>query len=153
METDEIVERVTKLVEPYLNESGIELIEITYRREQGGMTLRLTVDTPIGIHVDECEAVNNYMSETLDADGLISEHYLIEVCSPGLDRPIRTDKDFNRSMGKLIELTTFAPVDGRKSHEGKLVGMDPEKIVLEAEGVSTVIPRDKIAMARLKIEF
>ncbi len=77
----------------------------------------------------------------------------IEVSSPGLDRPIKTDKDFSRSIGKELEVNTFAPVDGCKTHYGTLIGMDGGKIVLESEGVSTEIPRDKIAMARLKIEF
>ena len=153
METVEIIKRVTELVGPYLNENGLDLVEMTYRREQGGMTLRLLVDTGEGIHINECEALNNYLSQVLDAEDIIGEHYVIEVFSPGLDRPIKTDRDFTRSMGKMLEVTTFAPIDARKMHYGALVGMDSEKIVLEADGISTVIPRDKIAMARLKIEF
>ncbi len=117
------------------------------------MTLRLLVDTPEGIRIDECESVNKHLSEVLDKDDFIGEHYVIEVSSPGLDRPIKTDRDFERSMGKKLEVTTFAPVDGRRNHSGSLIGMDKEKIVLETDGVSVEIPRDKIAMARLKIEF
>lgn len=153
MEATEIIKRVTELIGPYLNETGIELVEMTYRREQGGMTLRLLVDTPEGIHIDECEALNNYLGELLDAEDVIGEHYVIEVSSPGLDRPIKTDRDFERSMGKILEVSTFAPIDGRKAHEGKLSGISKEDIVLESDGVSTAIPRGKIAMARLKIDF
>ena len=153
METIEIIKRVTELIGPYLNENGLDLIEMTYRREQGGMTLRLLVDTGEGIHIDECEALNNYLSELLDSEDVISEHYVIEVFSPGLDRPIKTDRDFTRSMGKALEVTTFAPIDARKTHFGSLVGMNSDKIVLESDGVSTEIPRDKIAMARLRIDF
>jgi len=153
METIEIIERVKGMIGPYLTENGIELIEITYRREQNGMTLRLLVDTPEGISVDECESVNKYLSELFDKEDFIDGHYLIEISSPGLDRPIKTGRDFERSIGKALEVTTFGPIDGRKTHEGCLVGMDEEKIVLEEGGVSTAIPRGKIAMARLKIEF
>jgi ribosome maturation factor RimP len=149
----DIVERVKGLVGPYLSENGIELVEITYRREQGGMTLRLLVDTPEGIKINECEGLNNYLSGLLDAEEVIGEHYLLEVSSPGLDRPIKTDRDFERVLGKDIEVTTYAPVDGRKTHEGRFVGMDKEKIVIEAGGVSTVIPRSSIAAARLKINI
>ncbi|MBI5143450.1 MAG: ribosome maturation factor RimP, partial [Candidatus Omnitrophica bacterium] len=86
-------------------------------------------------------------------EDLIAERYTLEVSSPGLDRPIETDRDFERTMGKDLEITTYAAIDGRKSHRGRLIGIDKEKIVLETNGISTVIPRDKIALARLKIEF
>ena len=153
METVEIIKRVTELIGPYLSENCIELVEMTYRRESGGMTLRLLVDTDEGVRIDECEALNDYLSQILDGEDIINEHYLIEVFSPGLDRPIKTDRDFTRSIGKMLEITTFAPIDGRKAHCGSLTGMDREKIVIEADGISTAIPRDKIAMARLKIDF
>jgi ribosome maturation factor RimP len=149
----DIVERVKELVAPYLEESGVELVEIMYRREQGGMTLRLLVDTPEGIKIAECESLNNYLSELLDKEEVIGEHYVIEVSSPGLDRPFKTDRDFERVLGKDIEVTTYAPVDGRKTHEGKFIGMDKDTIVIESNGVSTVISKASIALARLKIEF
>lgn len=153
MDSTNIIERTKELIGPYLEENGIELVDVTYRRESGGMTLRLLADTPEGIHIDECEAVNNALSELLDKEDLVGEHYVIEVSSPGLDRPIKTDRDLERSMGKELEVTTFCPIDGRKIHRGCLAGMNREEIVLGARGVSTVIPRDKIAMAKLHIEF
>lgn len=149
----DIIENVTKLVAPYLEANGVELVEITYRREQGGMTLRLLVDTPEGVKIDECESLNNYLSELLDREEVIREHYLLEVSSPGLDRPIRSERDFARSLGKDIEVTTYVPIDGRKTHDGRFVGMDKESIVIESAGVSTVIPRKSIALARLSIKF
>lgn len=153
MDSTKITERVKELIGPYLRENGIELVDLTYRRESGGMTLRLLADTPEGIRIDECEAVNNALSDLLDKEDFIGEHYVIEVSSPGLDRPIKTDRDFERSMGKPLEVTTFCPIDGRKTHIGCLAGMNREEIVLEARGISTAIPRDKIAMAKLHIEF
>jgi len=153
VDTTSIIERIKEMTAHYLRERGIELVEVTYKRESLGMTLRLLVDTPEGIRIDECESVNNALSELLDKEDFIGEHYVIEVSSPGIDRPIKTDRDFERSMGRELEVTTFAPVDGRRTHSGSLIGMDKEKIVLEADGVSVLIPRDKVAMARLKIEF
>jgi ribosome maturation factor RimP len=147
----DVVGRVSKMVAPYLEANGIELIEMTYRREQGGMTLRLLVDTPEGVRISECEALNNHLSGLLDAEDLIGGRHVIEVSSPGLDRPIKSDRDFERALGRELEVTTFAPVDGRKTHEGVFIGMDRENIVIESAGVSTVIPRRSIALARLKI--
>jgi len=149
----EILDRVGELVAPYLAEHGIELVEITYKRMQEGMTLRLLVDTPAGVRMDECEALNNFLSETLDRENVIEEHYLIEVSSPGLDRPMKSDRDFERHLGKDIEVTTYEAIDGRKTHEGRFVGMNKEEIVMERGGVSVVIPRNKIALARQKLEF
>jgi ribosome maturation factor RimP len=149
----EITDRVKELLSGYLDTNGIELVDIIYRREQSGMVLRVLVDTPSGITIDECEGVNNYLNGLLDKEDAIKERYILEVSSPGLDRPIKSDRDFERSIGKALELTTYEPIDGRRAHEGLLVGMDKEKIVIESEGVSTVIPRVKIAMARLKIDF
>ena len=153
VETTEIIERIKELAAPYLSDNGIELVDMTFARESGGMTLRLLVDTPEGIRIDECELVNKFLSELLDEEDVIQEHYVIEVSSPGLDRPIKTDRDFERAMGKKLEVSTFGPIDGSRIHMGCLIGLDRDKIVLEAGGISTMIPRDKIAMARRKIEF
>ena len=149
----EVVERVNELITSYLEENGIELVDITYKRESGGMTLRLLVDTPEGITIAECEALNNYLSEVLDKENVIEEHYLLEVSSPGLGRPITTDRDFARSIGKALDITTYEPIDGKRAHKGKLIGMDKDNIVIEADDVSTVIPKTRIAKAKLKIEF
>jgi len=149
----EVIERVKELIPSYLEENSIELVDITYKRESGGMTLRLLVDTPEGISIAECEALNNYLSEVLDKENVIEEHYVIEVSSPGLDRPITTDRDFARSMGRALDITTYEPVDGKRAHAGKLIGMDKDNIVIEADDVSTVISKTKIAKAKLKIDF
>lgn len=150
----EIIDRVTELIGPYLGERGIELVEMIYRREQGGMVLRLFVDTATGITLKECEDLNNYLGELLDKESLIEENrFLLEVSSPGLDRHLKTDRDFQRVIDKILEVSTYAPIDGKREHSGKLIGMDSDNIVLEEDGISTVIPRSKIARARLKIEI
>lgn len=149
----DVIDRVKGLISGYLEDNGMELVDITYRREQGGMTLRLLADTPVGISIAQCEGLNNYLSELLDKENVIGERYLLEVSSPGLDRPITTDKDYERVMSKVLDITTYERIDMRKIHEGSLIGMDRENIVIESKGVSTVIPKAKIAMARLKVEL
>jgi ribosome maturation factor RimP len=149
----EIIEKVREMIAGYLEENGIELIDVIYRREQLGMVLRLLVDTPEGITVKECEDLNKYLSGLLDADDIVNERYVLEVSSPGLDRPIVTDRDFKRSLGKELDITTYEAIDFKKTHEGILIGMDKENIVIEANGTSTVIPKNKIAKAKLKIKF
>ncbi len=149
----EIIDRVKEIAEVYLKDHGIELIEIVFRREGPVLVLRIVADTASGITVSECTGLNNFLSEVLDREDVIQDRYTLEVSSPGLDRPIKTDRDFKRSMGKDLELTTFETIDGRKTHEGLLLGMDKDNVVIERQGISTVIPRSKIALARLKIDF
>ncbi len=149
----EITERVNSLISGYLQEKGIDLVDIIYRPEAPGMVLRLLVDTPGGVTLDRCEELNNHLGELLEKEDVIEEHYVIEVSSPGLDRPIKTDRDYERSMGKALGVTTYEPVDGAKTYEGALVGMDKENIVLEAGGVSTVIPKRLVAAAKLIVKF
>ena len=149
----EVVDRVNSLIAGYLDENGIELVDITYKREQGGITLRLLADTKDGITIAECEKLNNYLSYMLDKENVIDERFILEVASPGLDRSIITDRDFERSMGKALEMSTYEPIDAKRTHVGNLIGMDKEKVVIESDGISTVIPRAKIARAKLKVEF
>jgi len=149
----EIPDRVKELITDYLNERGIELVDIVYRREQSGMVLRLLVDTPEGIRLSECEELNEYLSETLDRENVIDGYYTLEVSSPGLDRPITTERDFERSMGKELTISAYEAIDGKKAHAGRLIGMDKDNIVIDSNGISTVIPKAKIAMAKLRIEF
>ena len=149
----ETIDRVKSLIESYLENKGIELVDIIYRREQGGMVLRLLADTPEGITIAECEALNNYLSEVLDKEDVISEHFILEVASPGVDRPLVNDRDFARVIGKELEIRMYEPIDGKRELQGILMGMEEASIVIESGGVSTVVPRVKIAKATLKLEF
>ncbi len=149
----EVIDRVKELAKTYLEEHNIEIVGITFRREQQGLVLRILADKPEGIDLSECEELNNFLSEALDKEYVIQDRYILEVSSPGLDRPLKTDRDFERSMGEVLEIATFEVIDGRKTHEGLLLGMDKDNIVLESSGVSAVIPKVKIALARRKIEF
>lgn len=149
----EITDRARQVAEDYLKARDIEIVDVIYRREQQGMVLRLLIDKPEGVTIKECEALNDFLSAELDKEDAIQDRYILEVSSPGLDRPIKTDRDFERAMGRMLEITLYEAIDGRKAHEGSLVGMDKENIVIGSGGISTVIPRNKIALARLKIEF
>jgi ribosome maturation factor RimP len=149
----EVVERVREILREYLDAHAIELVEMTYRRESQGLVLRLLVDTQAGIKVSECEALNHFLSEKLDAEDLIGERYILEVSSPGLGRPLKTNLDFRRVVGRVIEVDISESVDGKRHIEGALTGMASDAIVVESRGISTVIPKSKIALARLKVEF
>jgi ribosome maturation factor RimP len=150
---EEIIERVKALADSYLSSHAIELVDIIYRRESPGMVLRLLVDTREGITIEQCEKLNQYLSEVLDKENVIEDHYVLEVSSPGLDRPLKTDRDFDRVIGKELIITTFEPIDGKRTLEGKLISSDKEKIVIDALEKNITIPRNKIAKATLNIDF
>ena len=148
-----IIERVKALADSYLSSHGMELVDIIYRRESPGMVLRLLVDTHDGITIEQCEKLNQYLNETLDKENVIEGHYVLEVSSPGLDRPLRTDRDFERVIGKELIITTFEPIDAKRTLEGKLISSDKENIVIDALDKNITIPRNKIAKATLDIDF
>ena len=151
MMDDTIVDKVTSLVDNILQEKEIELVEITYRREQGGMTLRLLVDKENGITVDECARLNEEIGMLLEAKDLMIDKYLLEIASPGLDRLLKTRRDCERVIGKIINVHTYEPVKSGKGRDyaGVVKSVDDKKLNMD----DIEIPLDKISKARLKIEI
>ena len=111
------------------------------------------IDHPEGIGLDDCEKVSKSLSAALDEKDPIPHNYVLEVSSPGLDRPLKSEKDFERFKGHWIKVKTFAPIEGRKTFEGQLVGLHDGKIVFTFEEEEKQIPRDQISSVRLVPEF
>ena len=153
MDKESLRRSIIELLEGELAAAGYELVDARLFAGGGRLNVRVYVDRPGGVDLEACAQASRTIDLLLEESQLLSEAYVIEVSSPGLDRPMKTDRDFERNLGKEIEVTTYEAIDGRKTHEGALIGMDKEKIVIESNGVSTVIPRKSIALARLKIEF
>lgn len=149
-----VLDKVKETLEPLISGMGAEVVDISYRREKGEMVLRVLVDKPGGITLGECAGLNNKLSEALDRENIIEEHYVIEVSSPGLDRPIKTKEEFGRAMGKVLNVSTYMPFEKKRNFQGTLMGLGENYIVLEDEdGVSRQIPIEKIAGARLHVVF
>lgn len=149
----EVIERIRELLEPIANERKFYIVDITYRREGGKLALRILADKEGGITMDDCTGLSNELSELLDRKNIIEEQYVLEVSSPGLDRKLNKDEDFAWAVGRRIKVTTYAPLDGKNVFVGVLAGLrDGTIVVSEKEGISTEIPRDKIASARLATE-
>ena len=127
----------------------MELVDIIYRREQNGMVLRFLADKPEGIALDECACLNSEIDKLLESADIIPDKYILEVSSPGLDRPLKTRRDFERVLGKKIYLHTYEPVNNKRDYKGEVTSVDDEKVTVN----ETRIPLDKISKARLQIEF
>ncbi len=152
--TSPLTRKVREALAKTLESQGVELVDLIWRREAPGMVLKFLVDKLGGITVDECTHLNQMISRFLDAEGLIQERYVLEVCSPGLDRPLKTKRDFDRELGRLIRVKTRRPLEGGSAHVGTLREVDRKMIVIEKkDGMRLAIAFDQIASARLEVEF
>jgi len=148
-----LVERIKELVSPLFTERNYDLVEIAIKREKGRMILRILADRPLGgITLDECALLNQAISQILDEADLIQENFSLEVSSPGLDRPLRTEKDFQRKIERDIRVFVSEPIHQKTEWQGKLIKVTPEEITLAVNSIEVIIPLNKINKAREVIE-
>lgn len=133
-------ERVRNIVESKIDSLGIELVETEYVKEGAKWFLRLYIDKPGGVTIDDCQLVHENVIDLIDAADPIAGPYIFEVSSPGLDRPLKTERDFIRNIGQDIELSLYAPdASGRKAYSGVLKAYSDGKIILQPEDTSEEI--------------
>ena len=147
-------QRTEKLLLPVMEEYRFELVDVEYVKEGSNWYLRAYIDKPGGITINDCETVSRKLSDLLDAEDFIDDAYILEVSSPGLGRPLKKDKDFERSIGQEVEIRLFRPLDGEKQLSGVLCAWDASSVTIETEEEKTVvIPRDRISLIRLAFDF
>ena len=117
-----VTERVSEIAIPKIEALGLEFIDCEYKKEGSQWVLRLYIDKKGGVGLDDCEAVSRSVEEALDAEDPIPTAYTFEVSSPGLDRPLKTDRDYERYEGEDVEVSLYAARDGKKIFTGKLAG-------------------------------
>ena len=153
------VDQVKALADPLLDSLGIELVDIEYRKEGHGMILRLFIDKPGGIMLDDCAAVSRELSEILDVEDILHTYYNLEVSSPGLNRPLKKATDYEKYIGRNVKIRTFEmiPDDAgnlRKTFLGELLALSGGVVSMRLEeGQSASIPLEKIAKANLEFEI
>lgn len=148
-----VVEVARELGEPIAEKLALELFDVEFKKEGKDWFLRYFIDKPEGItHVD-CETFSHAVSDRLDEVDPIPQSYFLEVSSPGAERPLRKESDYERFRGYAAVVTTFAPVDGRKSFTGKLGGLVDGSVVLMDHGKEWRIPLPQVAQARLAVSF
>ena len=152
MQKEEIMTRLEDLIQPYLLAQGVELVDLEFTQpRRGRATLRLFVDRPGGITLDEITRVSRVVGELLDVHDLISSAYTLEVSSPGLTRELKKPRDYERYTGRLVRLTTRSPWQGKQVHRGILKGLENEEVSLEEDQALVRIPLEEIAKARLDL--
>lgn len=151
---DEYEAKATELIMPIVQSNNYELVDMEYVKEGSSNYLRAYIDKPGGITVDDCETVSRAFSDKLDEKDFISESYILEVSSPGLGRPFRKDKDFERNIGEEVELKLFKPVEHKKDFVGLLKAFDKDTVTIELEdGSETLFERRGIALIRQTVYF
>ncbi len=152
-------EELENILCPLINIENYELVELQYRREKEGWVLRIFVDKPNGVTLDDCTKLSEKIGRFLDEKNLIPQRYILEVSSPGLDRPLKKESDFQKFSGRLVKITLYAPQDGQRHFVGRLRGINEGKVNLEIFSEKEIslrrieIPLENIASARLEIEL
>lgn len=151
MERPEVVLRTWEQLEPALADLGFELIEVEFVGDGGRDVLRLFIDSPAGITIDDCARASRQMSAQLDISDFIKSEYALEVSSPGIARPIRKTVDFERFAGERVKLSAVAPVEGRRRFTGVLLGCDDDLVRIEVDGTEYGIHLENLKRARLDL--
>ncbi|MGE5543370.1 MAG: ribosome maturation factor RimP [Bacillota bacterium] len=153
MTNHEVVAKSEPLLEQALAELAMEIVDIEYRKEHGGWVFRVFIDHEDGVDHNRCQQASNVIGGILDRYDLITHPYTLEVSSPGLDRVIKKDRDFQRFSGRMVKLKTYEPLDGQRNFKGTLKGIQDDSIVLDIEGKSVLIPRNNAKQVRLVVEL
>lgn len=161
MATADVVEGVRAIAGRVAGSYGLEVFDVSFRREGPGMVLRIQIDRPgpaatadESVSVADCANVSRDLSAILDVDDVVPTAYTLEVSSPGLDRPLTREDDYRRFAGRYAKLVMREAVDGQKYFKGRLGGVDGGHVIIEGEDRRTHrVPLGVIARANLEVEF
>jgi ribosome maturation factor RimP len=157
----DVVERVRNLAARVAGSYGLDIFDVQFRREAGGMVLRVRVDRPgpsataeDSVSVDDCARVSRDLSATLDVEDFVTVAYTLEVSSPGLDRPLRHADDYRRFAGRRAKLVMRQAIDGQTFFKGMLGGVDDHDVLIDGDdGRRHRVPLGVITRAHLEVEF
>lgn len=151
---EEYEAKTEALLLPIVEEKGYEMVDVEYVKEGSNWYLRVFIDKPGGITINDLEGVSRKLSDLLDEEDFISDAYILEVSSPGLGRPLKKDRDFDRSIGEEIEVHLYRSLNGNKQYVGLLKSYDKDTITIEDEdGSEIALDRVNVSLVRLTIDF
>lgn len=152
MRREHIEEAIAKEVEQIIAGTNLELVDVEYVREKNWY-LRVFIDKEGGVDLEDCQKVSEQLSKVLDEKDPISDNYLLEVSSPGLDRILKKEKDFIRYAGRMVDIHFFKPYNGTKDMVAELVEKQPDAIVVRVGDQVEELPPKEVAQIRLHIDF
>ncbi len=148
------LERTIALISKIVDSEGLELVEVEFKGGLGRRVLRIYIDRPQGVNHSDCKRVSDQVGRELDIEDLISGSYTLEVSSPGLLRKLKSKRDFERAVGRLVRLQSRELIDGSRNFRGILRGFDGDQLTVTSKnGNQTLIPFELVSKANLDIEF
>ena len=149
-----MIEDVTNVVKPIIEKNGMELVDVEFKKMYGQDTLIIYCDKEGGMDLNSCELIHNAISDPLDAlDPTNGKAYNLNVSSPGLDRPFKTQRDYERHLNQDVEISLYAPIEKLKKFEAKLVSYNVDSIDVELKGKKINIDIKNIALIHEAIKF
>ncbi len=141
--------KVRQVAEPILAGLGLELIDVQFLVDQGRPVLRVLMDKPGGVTVEDCRRISREIDTVLEVEGVVTGRYFLEVSSPGLDRPLLKEADFVNYVGKVAAVKTREPIEGRRNYKGLLKGVEEGRIRIEIDGQDFLVPLELVEKAKL----
>lgn len=151
MQREELYRRIAELLDVMDSEERYELVDLEYKKEGKHWFLRIFVDKPGGILIDDCEKISRYLGTRLDEMDAIPNSYLLEVSSPGIERPLRKPEDFMRFRGSQVLVKTLEKIGGSRKFQGILEDYRDDQVFLNTDDGTVSIPYNLISQARLKV--
>lgn len=150
MKNDTLIQKLTKITKPIVEENNCELYHLEYVKESGENFLRIYIDNESGISLEDCEKISRATSEILDVQDPITDSYCLEVSSPGIERILYDDNHMNKYIGQNVLVKLNSLYEGTKKFEGNLLGFSDMQIEIQYDGNNISIPREKISIVNLK---
>ena len=151
-ERDMIIDRIRAMILPIVLNEGMEVVDIEYRRESGGWVLRLMLDKQGGVTLDDCTRVSQEVGRSLDVEDIIPTSYTLEVSSPGLNRLLRTEKEFAKYLHRLVKVKTVNPIENRRQFKGELLAVSENGVEIQVDGRTFQIAFSNLAKANLEVD-
>ncbi len=150
---EEIKEKIKEIIEIPILKRNIELVDLEWRRERRGWVLRIFIDKPGGVTVEDCAKISGLVGDILDKEDIIHHSYVLEVSSPGIERPLVKKEDYERFRGEKAKITLKTPVSGRKNFTGIIIGIKEDLVQMEVDGRIWEFPLENIKKANLQPEI
>lgn len=145
--------KAERLLAPIVERVGVSIYDVEYVKEGSDWYLRVYIDKPEGVNINDCVEVNRAFSDVLDVEDFIEDSYTLEVSSPGLGRTLKKDRHLQHSLGKEVEIKLYKPVDKVKEFAGTLISFDSEQLTIAVEDGEKSFLRSDIAIIRLALDF
>ena len=150
---DSVIKDVTLLVEPVLDEMGFELVDVEYLSGHGKVVVRIYADRDGGITLDDCALLSREIGDLLDVKDIVQHGYVLEISSPGLNRPLKMEKDFLSAVGRKVKIKMVRPLNGQRNFTGKLRGFQDGILHIETVDNLFLLPWQDVGKANIVYEF